>query len=102
MSLFHLLSIISLLCNAYGLGEPTKEFPNPLPAPQAGLMASITSSIFYGELNYTMIGIGMGYALLIFLFNLIILSWLLKNFTTFRMPVLAAAIGLTIFGNNLK
>ena len=56
-------------------------------------MASVTQSIFHGGLNYTMLGIGLGFAAVVFLFNEIFLERLLKNKTNFRMPVMAAAIG---------
>lgn len=40
--------IISLLVQAYGIGDKTAEFPNALPAPQASLIKAVTESIFFG------------------------------------------------------
>ncbi len=40
--------VISLLIDAYGIGEPTLQHENPLPAPQASLMKAVAYSIFFG------------------------------------------------------
>ena len=73
---------------AYSIGEPTSEYPNPLPVPQvvivaywlitfsqlscflfgspkATVMADVASAIFEGGLPYTMITIGGVGALLV-------------------------------------
>ena len=51
--------VLSLLAQAYGIGVPTAEHPNPLLAPQANLMASVAQGIFGGELPWGMIGVGV-------------------------------------------
>ncbi len=43
-------AVLNLLVQAYGIGAPTAEHPNPLGAPQATLMASVARGLFGGEL----------------------------------------------------
>ena len=38
--------VLELVIKAYGIGEPTEEYPYALPAPQATLMAEVFVSIF--------------------------------------------------------
>jgi uncharacterized oligopeptide transporter (OPT) family protein len=45
---------------------------SPLPAPQATLMASVSKSIFTGDLPFDMIGIGMGIAVVIIAVDLVL------------------------------
>ena len=81
--------VLNLLAAAYGIGPPTADQPNSLAAPQATLMASVARGIFGGELPWGMIGLGavVGAAI-------IALDEVLKRRgSTFRVPVLAAAIG---------
>lgn len=82
--------ILTLLLEAYGIGEATPEQPHALAAPQAMLMASVAKGVFEGGLPWTMVGIGMGIAVAIILFDL----WLEKKESTFRTPVLAVAVGI--------
>ena len=82
--------VLNLLAQAYGIGAPTPEHPNALSAPQATLMASVAKGMFGGELPWTVIGIGavVGAAI-------IALDEVLKaRGSNFRVPVLAAAIGI--------
>lgn len=82
--------VLSLLAKAYGIGVPSAEHPSPLLAPQANLMASVAKGIFGGKLPWTMIGIGIGIGAAI-----IILDEVLKaRGATFRVPVLACAVGI--------
>ncbi len=82
--------VLNLLDQAYGIGVPTDEHPNPLLAPQATLMASVARGMFGGELPWTMVGIGAGIGALI-----IVLDEILKaRKVAFRTPVLAAAVGI--------
>ena len=82
---------LNLLANAYGIGgEPTEQHPRPLQAPQANLMASVAKGIFGGELPWTMIGIGAAIGVVVIIFDL----WLKAKKAPFRVPVLAAAIGI--------
>ncbi|MGO4260112.1 OPT family oligopeptide transporter [Lysobacter sp. TAB13] len=82
--------ILNLLAAAYGIGAPTAEHPNSLAAPQATLMASVAKGMFGGELPWTMIGIGAGIGVVIIAFD----EWLKSRKSKFRVPVLAAAIGI--------
>ncbi|MGH8080842.1 MAG: OPT family oligopeptide transporter [Lysobacter sp.] len=82
--------VLNLLAQAYGIGAPTAAHPNPLSAPQATLMASVAKGMFGGELPWTMIGIGAVIGAVIIAFD----EWLKSRKSKFRVPVLAAAIGI--------
>lgn len=82
--------VLSLLAQAYGIGVPTPEHPNPLLAPQANLMASVANGIFGGELPWTMIGIGAAIGAAIIVLD----ETLKKRGAGFRTPVLACAVGI--------
>ena len=82
--------VLNLLVQAYGIGAPTAEHPNPLGAPQATLMASVARGLFGGELPWGIIGIGAVIGAVIIAFD----EWLKKTGKSFRVPVLAAAIGI--------
>ena len=82
--------VLNLLAQAYGIGAPTPEHPNALSAPQATLMASVAKGMFGGELPWTVIGIGAVVGAAIIALD----EWLKATGKTFRVPVLAAAIGI--------
>jgi len=82
--------VLNLLAQAYGIGPPTAEHPNSLNAPQATLMASVAKGMFGGELPWDMIALGAVVGALIIAFD----NWLKSRNSTFRVPVLAAAIGI--------
>jgi Predicted membrane protein len=82
--------VLTLLAAAYGIGPPTAEHPNSLSAPQATLMASVAKGLFGGELPWTMIAIGVGIGVLVIALD----EWLKSRGSKFRVPVLAAAIGI--------
>jgi putative OPT family oligopeptide transporter len=82
--------VLNLLAQAYGIGAPTAEHPNPLSAPQATLMASVANGMFGGKLPWTMIAIGAGIGALVIALD----EWLKSRKSSFRVPVLAAAIGI--------
>lgn len=82
--------VLNLLAQAYGIGAPTAEHPNALSAPQATLMASVAKGMFGGELPWTIIGIGAVVGAAIIALD----EWLKASGKTFRVPVLAAAIGI--------
>jgi putative OPT family oligopeptide transporter len=82
--------VLNLLADAYGIGVATDAHPKPLPAPQATLMASVSKGLFGGQLPWDMIAIGalIGVAI-------IVLDETLKaRGSSFRTPVLAAAVGI--------
>ncbi|KAF1689690.1 OPT family oligopeptide transporter [Pseudoxanthomonas koreensis] len=82
--------VLNLLSQAYGIGAPTAEHPNPLSAPQATLMAAVARGLFGGDLPWGMIGAGaVGGAGIV-----AIDEWLKARGSSFRVPVLAAAIGI--------
>jgi putative OPT family oligopeptide transporter len=82
--------VLNLLAQAYGIGVPTAEHPNPLLAPQATLMASVSKGLFGGQLPWGMIAIGALIGV-----GIIVVDEILKaRGSTFRTPVLAVAVGI--------
>jgi putative OPT family oligopeptide transporter len=87
---FVMAPVLNLLEKAYGIGVPSAAHPNPLLAPQATLMASVSKGMFGGALPWGMVwtGVGIGAAI-------IILDETLKaRGARFRTPVLAASFGI--------
>jgi len=82
--------VLNLLAKAYGIGVPTAEHPNPLLAPQATLMASVSKGLFGGALPWGPVWIGVGIGIVIIIIDEI----LKKRGASFRVPVLAAAVGI--------
>ncbi|KFN47369.1 OPT family oligopeptide transporter [Arenimonas composti] len=82
--------VLNLLAEAYGIGAPTPDRPDSLAAPQATLMASVARGMFGGDLPWTMIWIGAGIGAVIIAFD----EFLKARKSNFRVPVLAAAIGI--------
>jgi len=82
--------VLNLLAKAYGIGVPDADHPNPLAAPQANLMASVAKGMFGGKLPWDMIFIGMGIGAAIIALD----ETLKARKAKFRVPVLAAAIGI--------
>ncbi|MGQ0835113.1 MAG: OPT family oligopeptide transporter [Gammaproteobacteria bacterium] len=82
--------VLNLLAYAHGIGVPTPEHPDPLLAPQATLMASVSKGLFGGSLPWTTIAVGAGIGV-----GIIIVDEILKaRRAKFRAPVLAAAVGI--------
>lgn len=82
--------VLNLLAKAYGIGIPTPEHPNPLLAPQATLIASVAKGLFGGTLPWSMVVTGG----LIAVANIVLDEILRIRGSSFRIPVLAAAIGI--------
>lgn len=82
--------VLNLLAQAYGIGAPTPEHPNALAAPQANLMASVARGLFGGELPWRVIALGGVVGALVIALD----EWLKSRKAHFRVPVLAAAIGI--------
>ncbi|MFW5726658.1 MAG: OPT family oligopeptide transporter, partial [bacterium] len=82
--------VLNYLVMGYGIGAPTAEQPEALPAPQATLMQSVASGIFGGGLPWDMVSIGAAIAIIIIMID----QYLKKKGSEFRMPVLAVAVGL--------
>lgn len=85
-----LAPVLSLLLNAYGIGVPTPEHPDPLPAPQASLMAAVARGVFGGDLPWGMVAAGAGIGAAVIAVD----EWLRLTGRAFRMPVLAVAVGI--------
>lgn len=82
--------VLNLLAQAYGIGVPTAEHQNPLLAPQATLMASVSKGLFGGQLPWGVIAIGALSGV-----GIIVIDEILKaRRSTFRTPVLAVAVGI--------
>ncbi len=82
--------VLNLLAAAYGIGVPSEAHPKPLLAPQATLMASVAQGMFGGALPWDMVAIGALIGIAI-----IVLDEVLKaRKSDFRVPVLAAAVGI--------
>jgi len=82
--------VLDLLAQAYGIGVPTEQHPNPLLAPQATLMASVSKGLFGGQLPWDMIAAGAAIGV-----GIIVLDEILKaRRAPFRTPVLAVAVGI--------
>jgi putative OPT family oligopeptide transporter len=81
---------LNVLAVSYGIGPRSAEHPQSLEAAQANLMASVAKGIFGGHLPWDMIAIGAVIGVAV-----IILDQILKaRNAPFRVPVLAAAIGI--------
>jgi putative OPT family oligopeptide transporter len=82
--------VLNLLARAYGIGVPTDAHPDPLLAPQATLMASVARGLFGGSLPWPTIAVGVGVGAIIIAVDEVLKA----KRATFRMPVLAAAVGI--------
>ncbi len=86
--------ILDLLYQAYGFtGALPHAGMNPahaLAAPQATLMSAIANGILGHSLDWTMIGIGLAFGVVLIVVDLI----LRRRTRSFRLPVLATGIGL--------
>lgn len=82
--------VLNLLAQAYGIGAPTPEHPNSLSAPQATLMASVARGMFGGHLPWTLVWIGAAIGAVIIAIDEV----QKKRGSSFRVPVLAAAVGI--------
>lgn len=80
--------VLNLLHQAYGIGDPTRE--GSLQAPQATLMASVAQGMFGGKLPWDMIAAGAVIGAIVIAID----SALKARGSHFRVPVLAAAIGI--------
>jgi len=89
-SAFVMAPILSVLHTAYGFGPATPAHPNSLTAPQATLMASVAQGVFGGNLPWDMIWIGIIVGALVIAAD----QYLKKRGSSFRMPVLAVAVGI--------
>ncbi len=76
--------VLNLLHEAYVIGSKS------MSAPQAALMNAVSAGVFSGNLPWGIIGIGAGIAVVVIAIDLVLES----RQSTFRMPVLAFAVGI--------
>lgn len=89
-AVFVLAPVLNLLLVAYGIGLPTAAHPEPLPAPQASLMAAVATGVFGGDLPWPLVGTGMAIAVVV-----IVIDEILRHRgSSVRAPVLAVAVGI--------
>ncbi len=84
--------VLNLLARAYGFAGAANVgvvAPNPLPAPQATLIAALAQGVIGGKLDWKMIGIGALVGV-----GLILLDTLLGRMHKLRIPPLAVGIGI--------
>lgn len=82
--------VLNLLQTAYGFGAKTPEHPMALAAPQATLMQSVAQGVFGGNLPWDFIAAGVLLGIAIIATD----RYLERKNKTFRMPILAVAVGL--------
>ena len=82
--------VLNMLAHSYGIGPRTAEHPLSLEAAQANLMASVAKGLFGGHLPWNMIAIGAVIGVAVILLD----QFLKSRGAKFRVPVLAAAIGI--------
>jgi putative OPT family oligopeptide transporter len=84
--------VLNLLARAYGFAGAANVgvvAPDPLPAPQATLIAALAQGVIGGDLEWTMIGIGALVGV-----GLILLDTALGAMKKLRIPPLAVGIGI--------
>jgi len=85
-------SVLNLLAKAYGFAGAANVgvvAPNPLPAPQATLIAALAQGVIGGRLDWNMIGIGAAVGVV-----LILIDSALGAMKKLRIPPLAVGIGI--------
>jgi putative OPT family oligopeptide transporter len=81
---FAMAPVLNLLNRAYHIGS------EGLPAPQAGLMGTVASGVFSGDLPWTFIGIGAAIAVLVIVLDIVLEG----RGSKIRVPVMAFAVGV--------
>ncbi len=84
--------VLNLLAKAYGFAGAANVgvvAPNPLPAPQATLIAALAQGVIGGQLDWNMIGIGALVGV-----GLILIDSILGAMGKLRIPPLAVGIGI--------
>jgi len=82
--------ILMLLFRAYGFAGHSSAQANPLIAAQANLMASVAKGVFTGDLPWLFVWIGIGAAVVVVAID----EYLQHRKSSFRVPILAVAIGI--------
>jgi putative OPT family oligopeptide transporter len=84
--------VLNLVNQAYGfLGAPGADLrPNPLPAPQAGLISSLAQGVIAADIDWSLIRMGAMIGV-----GIILLDWILSRGTKhMRIPPLAVGLGI--------
>ena len=84
--------VLNLVNQAYGfVGAPGAELlPNPLPAPQAGLISSLAQGVIAGDIDWSLIRLGVYIGIAIIVLDAI----LSKTTKHMRVPPLAVGLGI--------
>ncbi len=82
--------VLNLLIQAYGIAGTETAKEGALAAPQAFLMAKVTEGVFEGTLEWAMVFIGAGIAVVL----IIIDEFLAAKKADFRTPVMPVAVGI--------
>ncbi len=82
--------VLTLLLKAYGFAGHASATENALIAPQANLIASVAKGVFHGGLPWNYVFVGMAVAVVVIVMDV----YLERKGSSFRMPVLAVAIGI--------
>ena len=82
--------VLTLLFKAYGFAGHTSATENALIAPQANLISSVAKGVFQGGLPWNYVFVGMVVAAVVIALDV----YLERKGSSFRMPVLAVAIGI--------
>ncbi len=86
-----LAPVLQVLLVAYGLGDVGGNAGSePLEAPQAALMKTVAIGVFRMDLPWNLIGIGAGIAVFVIALD----QYQRSKGSTFRIPVLAVAVGI--------
>jgi putative OPT family oligopeptide transporter len=85
-----LAPVLNLLARAYGIGAPSPLHPHPLLAPQATMMAAVSTGLFGGRLPFGIIGAGVAIGAAVIGVD----EWLRRRTRSLRAPVLAVAVGI--------
>jgi len=85
-----LAPVLNLLARAYGIGVADATHPDPLIAPQAVLISTVSKALFGGSLPWNMVITGALIGVAVILVD----EWLKRGSRGFRAPVLAVAVGV--------
>ncbi len=85
-----LAPVLNLLARAYGIGTPSALHPHPLLAPQATMMAAVSTGLFGGHLPFGIISVGAAIGAAVIVLD----EWLRRRGGGCRAPVLAVAVGI--------
>ena len=85
-----IVPVLALLQAKYGIGEATGGHSHPLSAPQATLMANLAKGVFGGSLPWNLVGMGVLLGLIVIAID----ARQARRKASFRLPVLAVALGI--------